>query len=345
MDMFEFNLHPVKIQIELAVGRKIMDYIFGTKRERDKLEEEQKRIENEVRQKEKTVTKKKSPFARLLGRQKHLLPVSAVQSSQSLRRPSTNESSLNLSHAPSRSASSTDLLSLRGPPSDGSRDDDTESISGRSTSKALTSNGSTAKTSQKYRPGSPGGNGGSKDYHNGNDRPGDQFAIAQRNAAEMRSRASAYRTFVYVKIPETIFCLSYKGEKQKSITDLYDLVFRTPNFEYHNSTFGYVDLAENFKKDVFKAAWDQKSSLLRAIITHGPNRKRNAMESIRAIRQATKGKDALPLDISVTAPDEVDAESMDGSSHFVESPTDTFSFRGAMADYQVGDQSAESGGR
>ncbi|KAJ1023449.1 hypothetical protein NDA16_003066 [Ustilago loliicola] len=120
--------------------------------------------------------------------------------------------------------------------------------------------GPTARTSLKSRPGTPGSNS-TKDSsnspnnnHSDNHRRGDQFAIAQRNAAEMRSRASAYRTFVYVKISETIFCLSYKGEKQKSITDLYDLVFRTPNFEYHNSTFGYVDLAESFKKDVFKAA-------------------------------------------------------------------------------------------
>ncbi|KAJ1599133.1 hypothetical protein NDA14_002572 [Ustilago hordei] len=308
VDMFEFNLHPVKIQIELMVGRKIMDYIFGTKRQREKQEEEQKRLEMEISRPENAVTKK-SPFARLLGRQKHLLPTSAsvlgAASSQTSRRPSTNESSLNVSNANlrSRSASSTDLLSVGRPSSGGSRDDgDADSVSERASTKATSARTApaTAKTSPKSRPGTPGSNS-AKDNSNGrndpNHRAGVQFAIAQRNAAEMRSRASAYRTFVYVKISETIFCLSYKGEKEKSFTDLYDLEFRTPKFEYHNSTFGYVDLADSFKKDVFRAAWNQKSTLLKDIITHRPNRKRNAIESIRAIRQASRVRGDLAVDV------------------------------------------------
>ncbi|SPO27524.1 uncharacterized protein UTRI_10641 [Ustilago trichophora] len=333
VDMFEFNLHPVKIQIELLVGRKIMDYIFGTKRQREKQEEEQKRLVNEVSRTENTVAKKKSPFARLLGSRKHLAPNSSNASSQQAsRRPSTNASSVSLAatEGQSRSASTSDLASLGRPSSDGSREDDAESVTGRASTKAMISNPATAKTSLKSRPGTPGSaKDKEKDNATDNYRPGDQFAIAQKNAAEMRSRASAYRTFVYVKISETIFCLSYKGEKQKSITDLYDLVFRTPNFEYHNSTFGYVDLAESFKKDVFKAAWNQKSTLLRDIITHRPNRKRNAIESIRAIRQASRARESLaPLDISIEPPTPADRSSFDGSSHLVESPTDTFSYRG-----------------
>ncbi|SPO27179.1 uncharacterized protein UTRI_10641_B [Ustilago trichophora] len=333
VDMFEFNLHPVRIQIELLVGRKIMDYIFGTKRQREKEEEEQKRLENEVSRTEKTVTKKKSPFARLLGSRKHLAPSSSNASSQQAsRRPSTNASSASLAatEGQSRSASTSDLASIGRPSSDGSREDDAESMTGRASTKAMISNPATAKTSLKSRPGTPSSaKDKEKDTATDDHRPGDQFAIAQKNAAEMRSRASAYRTFVYVKISETIFCLSYKGEKQKSITDLYDLVFRTPNFEYHNSTFGYVDLAESFKKDVFKAAWNQKSTLLRDIITHRPNRKRNAIESIRAIRQASRARESLaPLDISIEPPTSADRSSFDGSSHMVESPTDTFSYHG-----------------
>lgn len=348
VDMFEFNLHPVKIQIELMVGRKIMDYIFGTKRQREKQEEEQKRLEMEISKPENAVTKKKSPFARLLGRQKHLSANSASASgaafSQTSRRPSTNESSLNVSSADlrSRSTSSTDLLSIGRPSSDGSRDDgDADSNSERASTKATTSRTAptTAKTSLKSRPGTPGSNSNkdnsnSANNSNDNHRPGDQFAIAQRNATEMRSRASANRTFVYVKISETVFCLSYKGEKQKSISNIYDLVFRTPNFEYHNSTFGYVDLAECFKKDVFKAAWNQKSSLLRDIIAHRPNRKRNAIESIRAIRQASRVRGDLAVDTSGVG--RRDREDVDGeerssfgdgesrSSVLVESPIDGF---------------------
>ncbi|GAC93156.1 potential mitochondrial protein Fmp27 [Pseudozyma hubeiensis SY62] len=331
VDMFEFNLHPVKIQIELLVGRKIMDYIFGTKRQRDKQEEEQKRLEQEDNALGTIKAKKKSAFARLLGGRKSAAP--NTDSTDTSRRPSPVASTQSLSNPelPSRSESASDLLSAGRPSSDDSKDDDNESITGRAQTKTGSSSG--ARNSAKTRPGTPS-SAKDKDCSD-HSRPGDQFAIAQRSAAEMRSRASAYRTFVYVKISETIFCLSYKGEKQKSITDLYDLVFRTPNFEYHNSTFGYVDLADNFKKDVFKAAWNQKSSLLRDIITHRPTRKRNAIESIRAIRQASRARDSLaPLDISVEPPTPTSKTSFDGSSHLVESPTDTFSFR----DDRYGDQ-------
>ncbi|SJX62420.1 uncharacterized protein SRS1_13267 [Sporisorium reilianum f. sp. reilianum] len=323
VDMFEFNLHPVKIQIELLVGRKIMDYVFGTKRQREKQEEEQKRIEDEANRPASREIKKKSPLARLLGGRKQNAANSASESTTGSRRSSANESTTSLSTVPSRTASTSDLASVGRASSDSSRDGDSDSLSGRA---SASTKAVAVKTSPKSRPGTPSS---AKESVAEKPRPGDQFAIAQRNAAEMRARASAYRTFVYVKVSETVFCLSYKGEKQKSITDLYDLVFRTPKFEYHNSTFGYVDLADNFKKDVFKAAWNQKSTLLKDIITHRPNRKRNAIESIRAIRQASRARESLtPLDISVEPPTPTGRSSFDGSSHRVESPTDTFSFGG-----------------
>uniref|UniRef100_V5EIZ2 Golgi-body localization protein domain-containing protein n=2 Tax=Kalmanozyma brasiliensis (strain GHG001) TaxID=1365824 RepID=V5EIZ2_KALBG len=329
VDTFEFNLHPVKIQIELKVGRKITDYIFGTKRQREKQEEEQKRIEDAANRPSNTVAKKKSPLARLLGGRKQNSS-SAGGSSDGSRRDSMNASAQSLSTTapPSRSASTNDLMSTGRESSDGSREDDGDSNSGRAPPKAMTANTLKGKNSPKSRPGTPSSG---KDLGTGDQRSTDQYAIAQRNAAEMRSRASAYRTFVYVKISQTIFCLSYKGEKQKSITDLYDLVFRSPTFEYHNSTFGYVDLADNFKKDVLKAAWNQKSTLLRDIITHRPNRKRNAIESIRAIRQASRARDArTPLDVTVEPPTPNGRSSFDGSSsHLADSPTDTFSYRGS----------------
>lgn len=348
VDTFEFNLHPVKIQVELLVGRKIMDYIFGTKRQREKQEEEQKRLEIETNRSDNAVAKKKSPFARLLGGKKHVTPNSLPASSQTSHRPSTNEnsSSPSVPDGNSKSASTTDLLSIEQPSSEGSREDDAESVSGRVSTKTMFAHSSTAKSSLKSRPNTPNS---AKETGTGGHDPTDQIAIAQRNAAEMRSRASSYRTFVYVKISETIFCLSYKGEKQASITNLYDLVFKTPNFEYHNSTFGYVDLAENFKKDVFKAAWNQKSTLLRDIITHRPSRKRNAIESIRAIRQASRVRESLaPLDISVERPPKAagDNTSFDGSSSFlVESPTDTFSYKGEEQDMEGSEmEGRDSGG-
>ncbi|PWZ01312.1 hypothetical protein BCV70DRAFT_158220, partial [Testicularia cyperi] len=323
IDQFEFHLHPVRIQIELLLGRKIMDYIFGTKRERQKQEVQQKRIEHEVRKKEASTVKKKSPFARLLGSRKsqHPPPSPVIASDQ--------DSSLNSSRdhlaISSKNASSSDVQSSRRPSSDLSRED-LVLDSGSADRKSKSLKNSSSRNSLKSRPATPSSRNAGDDSED--DRKGDQYAIAQRNAAEMRSRASSFRTFVYVKISDTIFCLSYKGEKQRSITDMYDLVFRTPNFEYHNCTFGYVDLADNFKKDVFKAAWNQKSTLLKDLITHRP-RKRTAIESIKAIRQASKTRDTLaPLDISVEPP----TPSVADSGSLMDSPTDTFSYGGDVDD-------------
>lgn len=70
---------------------------------------------------------------------------------------------------------------------------------------------------------------------------------SKTQAEEMRSRASSNRTFVYVNVASTTLVLSYKGDKAKSITDLFDLKFATPNLEYHNRTLSFEELIHEFK--------------------------------------------------------------------------------------------------
>lgn len=82
---------------------------------------------------------------------------------------------------------------------------------------------------------------------------------------KMRERASKNHTFVYVKIPGIPIKVSYKGKKQKSVTDLKNMSLTLPTYEYHNSTWTWLDLFEAVKNDskhtVIKQALKQKMKI------------------------------------------------------------------------------------
>jgi len=88
------------------------------------------------------------------------------------------------------------------------------------------------------------------------------------DVGEMKHRASLNRTFCLVDISPTTLILSYKGEKEKSaFTDIYGLVFRTPEFIYRSRTWSYLDLLNSLKKDVSSSVWKQSGSLVTQILT------------------------------------------------------------------------------
>lgn len=82
---------------------------------------------------------------------------------------------------------------------------------------------------------------------------------------KMRERASKNHTFVYVKIPGIPIKVSYKGKKQKNVTDLKNICLTLPTFEYHNSTWTWLDLLMAVKNDskhtVIKQALKQKMKI------------------------------------------------------------------------------------
>ncbi|KAN0066097.1 Protein SABRE [Thecaphora frezii] len=314
IDYFELQQHPLRIQIEMRVGRQIMDYIFGSQRQRKEQESRQKKLQLQERKKVEQVTakSKRSPLARLLlGHSKR----------------SNQKEEAHLQSTASTTTSTSDLASLQRESLDSTENlrsdrvdnaDDFEVRSHHSGGYRLNRGGTHAAGGRPSTPATRNSHSSEED-----DWSGGQYAIARRNAAEMRSRAAAYRTFVDVTIHETIFCLSYKGEKQKSITDLYDVVFQAPRFGISNRTFGYVDLAEAFKREVFKAAWAQKTTLLKGVLTHKPQRRKAAIEHIKAIRHG-KSKDALaPLDVHLQPPTRNEATSTASSSGLLESPVDS----------------------
>lgn len=82
---------------------------------------------------------------------------------------------------------------------------------------------------------------------------------------KMRERASKNHTFVYVKIPGIPIKVSYKGKKQKNVTDLKNMGLTLPTYEYHNSTWTWLDLLMAVKNDskhtVIKQALKQKMKI------------------------------------------------------------------------------------
>ncbi|KAI8050277.1 golgi-body localization protein domain-containing protein [Syncephalis plumigaleata] len=84
-----------------------------------------------------------------------------------------------------------------------------------------------------------------------------------RSLTQMRTRASENRTFIYVKVPSTQLCLSYRGRKEKDISNLNDFVFNLPTFEYRNKTCTSLELLLQVKKDIIWRLLSHTGSLVK----------------------------------------------------------------------------------
>ncbi len=162
-------MHPVRVQIEIEVGREIMKYIFGSQREqKDGKKTKQKQIEDGKASKEKN--------GKSQAQRQNLLR-STLQRAQ--------ESTDNLPSSESRRSS---VQSERDANSRLKSSDSNESL------RSSSGNG------HAFAAWVPSG-----------ELPNDEArAIAVRHGTEMRKRAARHKTFVYVKVPPTVFCLSYK---------------------------------------------------------------------------------------------------------------------------------------
>ncbi|BFZ05396.1 hypothetical protein BsWGS_08435 [Bradybaena similaris] len=79
---------------------------------------------------------------------------------------------------------------------------------------------------------------------------------------KMRERAAKNNTFLYIKIPEVIARVSYKGQKEKNIEDVHDFSFVLPTVEYHNCIWTWFDfliaLKNHSKRVLLSQAIKQK---------------------------------------------------------------------------------------
>ncbi|KAH6565211.1 hypothetical protein BASA62_007446 [Batrachochytrium salamandrivorans] len=80
---------------------------------------------------------------------------------------------------------------------------------------------------------------------------------------QMQARASENRSFIYIKLPGVLHCLSYRGLKEKNLEDLHMFEFYLPTLEYRNKTWTWYDFVNAVKRDTMRAALANTGALVR----------------------------------------------------------------------------------
>ncbi|VDO52192.1 unnamed protein product, partial [Onchocerca flexuosa] len=104
---------------------------------------------------------------------------------------------------------------------------------------------------------------------NGSFRRTNESSHLRDDIDRMKERAQENNVFLYIKIPEVPFIVSYKGNKEKNIEDVdrFQLVF--PLCEYHEKNWTWLDLALAIKQRCRRVLLQQfmKQKLLRNRLT------------------------------------------------------------------------------
>ncbi|GAA5897882.1 hypothetical protein JCM6882_005104 [Rhodosporidiobolus microsporus] len=89
------------------------------------------------------------------------------------------------------------------------------------------------------------------------------------DADEMRRRAAAYRTFIFVEISSTVLCLTYRSEKEdkSSLPNIYNITYKTPAIQYRSRTWSFLELLNELKRDTIRSVWQQKGQLLGQLLS------------------------------------------------------------------------------
>lgn len=203
MDRCELHLHPVRVQLELRIGRQVMEYLFGARRSKAREDDE----------------KKQRPWLR------QLVSMSR-KARQSLRTDDSDSDGLSESESDDEDVAPTPFL-LQADADDAVRMD------------AL--------------------------------------------RAEMLHRASTNVSFMHVVFAAVDVCLSYKGDGEYSLTNLYDLQLQLPRLEYKHVLGTHHDLVDLLRRDLIRIAWNHRHTLLKGVISTNA-RKHAALKSLQADR-------------------------------------------------------------
>ncbi|KAF2140548.1 uncharacterized protein K452DRAFT_319470 [Aplosporella prunicola CBS 121167] len=304
MDHFEVNLFPLKVQLELEIGKKLFEYAFP---ESDSNEFENANFspfmmkqmmppgEDEDNEIEEFVSQQMSPEAR----SRHSMERRSIDGS--------GPGALELRLQPTLTLADT-MAEEKRPKSSSALS--TSALSRRPTG-LMGGSGSQMELPQlkMFGPDSRAGTSFFKSFHSkdkdkdkdnsdaltiasrpssrrssatrltGDDKPRrfgrhrDPSASRHKKSQsddlnQMMSRASNYMTFAYIKIPSMVLCLSYKGKGQRNFEDVHDLVFRMPTMEYRNKTWSNLDLALALKKDVIRALISHAGTIINNKFSH-----------------------------------------------------------------------------
>ena len=134
------------------------------------------------------------------------------------------------------------------------------------------------------------------------------------DVSQMLNRASNYMTLANVKLNSFVICLSYKGKGERNIEDLHDFVFRMPTLEYTNKTWSNLDLALRLKKDVIRALISHTGAIIgNKLSHHRPSKKQ--LDRFREIANSSTvipNSDSLPNEVNTSETNSLYSFSQDG---------------------------------
>ncbi|KAI5479861.1 hypothetical protein MNV49_002419 [Pseudohyphozyma bogoriensis] len=233
VEQFELHIHPVRLQLEHRVGRRILDYLFVQRRKGNGDDSSEKK-------RSATPTPKPSPSASTSS----LSPLAASNGRN--RSAESLVPSVRHVHVAGRPLSY--LGDDRSPLSTPNRSStfltpSSASVNGDSTRRLHKAPSTEVLTPQGQEEG--------------------------LDAEEMRLRASLNRTFVLVDFTPTLLYLTYRAEKEdhSSLPNIYNITYRTPSIQYRNKTWSFLDLLDEIKRDTIKSVWSQKGALLGQLLS------------------------------------------------------------------------------
>ncbi|WAQ87924.1 hypothetical protein PtA15_9A48 [Puccinia triticina] len=266
IESFLLEIHPIRLQVEHAIGVKVHDYLFAHKSTTAESEHDSDEpgnaiealnvpvIEGDV----KKLQKKRSMLLNL-----HQPKSRAVTPDL----PDTKRKTGNFSTLPSQE-SLYDLGSVSGrsrpTESSGFLNADWRSSFGVNSSTAGGSLSNRTSRAVSVRSNSSDGR-----------RQGASMSTTPtvlmnwnkqktEDATEMKKRAQLYKSFLFIDVAPTILCVSYSGPKYP---DIFDLVVKVPPFHFESRTWSYSEFFDEIRRTCVSSLFKQSPSILGQIIT------------------------------------------------------------------------------
>ena len=106
----------------------------------------------------------------------------------------------------------------------------------------------------------------------------------------MARRAATNTAFIRVVMEPTRVCLSFKGDTDFALTDLFDLEVQVPRLQYLNIVGAFGDIADLLKKDLVRIAWNNRTTLLKGVMSTN-SKKRATLRRLRNYRLSNYSKE------------------------------------------------------
>ena len=282
MDHFEVNLFPMRIQLEREIGKKLFEYIFpgteGGKIDANSQDESPSIVRQNMSEMDddapedskstgsgrlnSAASDKESAFSTRAGSLELRLRPTLTSDTPNVETSSQKSKAVSVnSGEESRFRLFSSKTASKKPSYESLRSDNAPKQAVSRSATAMTTLNDSKKPARFALLGRAG---------NANDKPSDDLT-------KMLTRASNYMTFVHIKMPSVVLCLSYKGKGDRNLEDVHDFVFRLPTIEFRNKTWSNLDLALALKSHVIKALISHTGAIIsNKFNRHRPN---NAQQS------------------------------------------------------------------